>query len=269
MGHDPRPDSKRLINLFIRNSDPAFGAVADAFAKVSIKTEPDLKRTSSSAFGKADGPPPVKASSKPKPYGAGTLKPAGGCLFPTAMDSHFDFWPADKEKNRYVDKYNGGQAIVFVHGTSTGKRGGCAIDFGPNSDPLMFRLESKGPTGQKNPPTQERALIRAVLAALDCFAWEDEQEEIMVVCDSTSFVLDACEHSREWIDNDWQTADDKPVANADLWIALLTRMNNLKSGGTNTAVWYSAVDRGDRARRAAGRALELAGNADYTRVLMN
>lgn len=90
----------------------------------------------------------------------------------------------------------------------------------------------------------------------------------MVVCDSMPFALNACEHSREWIDNDWQTSDGKPGANADLWIALLTRMNILKSGGTNAALWNSSVDRGDRARRAAGRALELAGNADFTRVLM-
>lgn len=228
-----------------------------------------MKHTSSSAFGTSDGPPSVRASSEPKSYGAESLKPSSGCFFPEAMNSSFDFWPANKEKNRYLDKYNGGQAIVFVHGTTTtdSRRGGCAIDFGPNSDPLMFRLESKGPTGQKNPPSQERAAIRAALAAFDCFAWDYAQEEIMVVCDSMPFVLAACEHSQAWINNGWQI-DGKPVANADLWIALLSRINDLKSGGTNAALWYSPVDRGDRARRAAGRALELAGNADYNRVLM-
>jgi len=270
----------RLINLLIQKSDPAFDALADTFAKRSTDGSAvyNSKRRPSSITGTAaskDEPPTAKASARDEPevYGPerpAPFKPAGACFFPAAMNSHFDFWPPSKEKNRYLDKYNGGQAIVFVHGTSTAdyKRGGCAIDYGPNSDPLMFRLESRGPTGQKNLPTQERALIRASLAALDGFAWEVTQEEIMVVCDSMPFVLGASQHSQEWIDNGWKIPDGKPVANADLWIALLSRVNNLKTGGTNTAIWYSPVDRGDRVRRAAGRALELAGNADYTRVLM-
>ncbi|KAJ7155804.1 ribonuclease H-like domain-containing protein [Mycena filopes] len=99
-------------------------------------------------------------------------------------------------------------------------------------------LERQGPDGQVYPPTNNRAELRAVLAALGFRGWWGEGwRRIVIVTDSEYVGLGATTWMRKWAGNDWRTAGGKKAANRDLWEALSAAMGEYAAGGCEISFW--------------------------------
>lgn len=104
---------------------------------------------------------------------------------------------------------------------------------------FFFRLEDVGPpTNKREPPTSNRAELRAAIAALQCigpdrsgikFSTPKDKSKLVVAMDSAYVVGGATNWSKVWETNGWIASDGSPVKNRDLWEELLARVRELLS----------------------------------------
>jgi ribonuclease HI len=101
-----------------------------------------------------------------------------------------------------------------------------------------FRLESVGPTGEKHPQTSQRAELRAAIAALATIKWADEGWlRVTIASDSAYLVQGITENIDKWRQRGWRNTAGKPVANRDLWQALLSQVNLHAHWGCQIRFW--------------------------------
>ncbi|KAA1474638.1 ribonuclease H-like protein [Dentipellis sp. KUC8613] len=153
--------------------------------------------------------------------------------------------------------YSGGSCLD--NGTRQA-RAGCAFIYhpiDPSANPT-FRLENL-PTekGLYTRQTNNRAELRAAIAALDCMTWNrDGFTCIVIASDSQYLVAGITRHVWRWRENGWTTSRGSPVCNQDLWVRLLDTVENWEKCGVQPMFWRIpqewTASVTDRARNAAG-----------------
>jgi ribonuclease HI len=171
---------------------------------------------------------------------------------------------------RFVHRDNGCQMLIFIAGVAvTNIRGhhpdaGCAFVFGGyrQHGTISFRLENEGPTGAAQPPTENRAALRAVIAALQSRDWASEGfKEIVFATDNAIVPYDAGQLWRYknsgWCHRRGTTWDTpREVHNIDLWKHLLKVANEMRND-LNIKFWYITVEGNTTALDAAHAAASL------------
>ncbi|KAL8381958.1 hypothetical protein RB595_005964 [Gaeumannomyces hyphopodioides] len=124
------------------------------------------------------------------------------------------------------------------------------------------RLETKGPFGDEGAQTSNRAELRAVIAALRFRYWPGERFHTCVIATDSKHVVEGCTNwARSWIRRSWKTSTNQPVANKDLWEALLGEIEKKHYDGIAVQFWrISRVlnSVADAAARAGAREEHLA-----------
>lgn len=164
--------------------------------------------------------------------------------------------------------YTDGACLNQNHVNTGAPRGGSAFVFneGP-SGTFSFALENRGPDGQVYSHTNNRAELRAVIAALRFRHWAGEGwERIIVATDSEYVGKGATEWLRDWAGRDWHRIGSgrKPVANQDLWRALSDVLGSYADAGCEVSFWMVPRLANARADAAAKAAAENgAGGEEY------
>ncbi|KAH8661758.1 ribonuclease H-like domain-containing protein [Ilyonectria robusta] len=148
-------------------------------------------------------------------------------------------------------------------------RGGFAFVFNENSNGTHARaLENKGPTGEVQTHTNNRAELRAVIAFLKYRVWWGEGwKRIVVITDSEYVGKGATTWLRNWACNNWRTAAGRPTANRDLWEALSEVIGAFAEGGCEISFWVVPRRWNTRADAAAKVSCRQESREDYTNEL--
>lgn len=191
--------------------------------------------------------------------------------------------------NNYV---GGGGPTMPYHAADNMNTGGARLgDFTiPIPDitgKIALPLEQKGPCGDIQRHTSNRAKLRAVIAALDFRPWYGEGwQTVVIVTDLEYVVMGATKWLPVWVKRKWRLAPrrdgrgrlriGKKLANRDLWEELQSRVEDLRANGTEVAFWLvppKSLARKDsnllwEAKSAAREAARDSGAVvdDYTRL---
>ncbi|KAK7753397.1 hypothetical protein SLS62_004687 [Diatrype stigma] len=164
--------------------------------------------------------------------------------------------------------YTDGACSNNNHRNPSAPRGGAAFVF--NEEPwgiFSFALENRGPDGRVYPHTNNRAELRAVIAALQFRQWASEGwDRIVVATDSRYVFKGATEWLRKWASRKFLASgsSSKPVANIDLWLALSEALGNYAEAGCEVSFWKVPRLANNRADVAAKAAAERGnGGEDY------
>lgn len=147
----------------------------------------------------------------------------------------------------FCHRDDGGTFLIFTDGAclSNGQaepRGAWAFIDGANGqgelETLAGRLEKRGPFGAPCVQTNNRAELRAVLAALRSHSWPSEGFHTAVVATDSEYVVEgATTWARDWVRNAWQTQVCTKVKNRDLWEALLGQVEQYERHGLAIKFW--------------------------------
>ncbi|KAI1504806.1 hypothetical protein F5X99DRAFT_371045 [Biscogniauxia marginata] len=164
---------------------------------------------------------------------------------------------------RFVNRYDSREILLVVDGSciNNGSKdqasaGGCSFTYkgpgkaGPNTafpfsfegtcdgGQVGFPLEECGPGGESHDPTSNRAKLRAVIAALEFRAWQEEGWRRIVIATNLEYVvLGATTWLPVWVSRRWRTRKSKKVVNRDLWEELNGIIENLFKLGTEVSFW--------------------------------
>lgn len=137
--------------------------------------------------------------------------------------------------------------LIFTDGAclSNGQaepRAGWAIIDGEDArgepEKLAGRLEKRGPFNAPCVQTNNRAELRAVLAALRSHFWPSEGFHTVVVATDSEYVVEgATTWACEWVCNAWRKNAYADVKNRDLWEALLGEVEEYKGRGLTVKLW--------------------------------
>lgn len=104
---------------------------------------------------------------------------------------------------------------------------------------VRYPLELEGPDGVQHAPTNNRAELRAVIAALEFRQWYREGwNGVVIATDSTYVSKGAIEWVLTWATRGWRTAGGGPVANKDLWLRLLRLFRDYAIHGCAIMMWW-------------------------------
>ncbi|KAI8813974.1 ribonuclease H-like domain-containing protein [Cladochytrium replicatum] len=165
----------------------------------------------------------------------------------------------------------GQSLLIFTDGCciNNGKadretRAGFAFVFRPNDGNVSAPLEIY----ENLRPTNNRAELRAVIAALEYREWPGEgAEEVVIASDSEYVVAGISERIHNWIARDWRTANRMPVANQDLWEKLLARVQYFEKGNIPVKFWLIPREWNTMADRLAKAGAEEEPPVGYMRLL--
>ncbi|KAI6091588.1 ribonuclease H-like protein [Hypoxylon rubiginosum] len=215
---------------------------------------------------------------------------------------------ARSTQSRLINRYDSREILILVDGSciNNGNRtelgispsGGCSFTYkgagrhGPgtahpfrdgvyNDDggTVGFPLEKSGPGGEACDATSNRAKLRAVIAALEFRAWQEEGwRRIVIATDLEYIAFGATRWLPKWVRRRWRLAHKAGrVANRDLWEELNGVIESLQGRGTSVAFWllppggvaksHSALvrDTKDAAREAAQLPPDAAAD-EFTRL---
>jgi ribonuclease HI len=103
---------------------------------------------------------------------------------------------------------------------------------------IGFRLERQGPSGDIPKHTSDRAMLRAVIVALEFRAWYGEGWRRVVVATNLEYVVfGATQWLPVWVRNRWRSRRHRKIANRDLWEQLQWRIETLRQFGTEVSFW--------------------------------
>jgi ribonuclease HI len=100
------------------------------------------------------------------------------------------------------------------------------------TDAIREHLEERGPKGVLHNQSNERAHLRAILAALTWKSWEDEGWKGIVIATNCPRLPNDSSFNY-WIYSDWQAR----VTNGDLWEAISDEITSLKGRGVAVFFW--------------------------------
>ncbi|KAI5922451.1 hypothetical protein F4810DRAFT_264529 [Camillea tinctor] len=162
---------------------------------------------------------------------------------------------------RFVNRYDSREILIAVDGSCANQgckarlnTGGCSFAYkGPggvveehsrdgvatfDGGRVGFPLEDQGPEGEFHQSSSNRAKLRAVIAALQFRAWEQEGWKRIVVATNLKYVaFGATMWLPTWVRRRWRTRQCKQVANRDLWEELSGVIENLSRLGTEVSFW--------------------------------
>ncbi|GAB7343811.1 hypothetical protein MBLNU457_1782t1 [Dothideomycetes sp. NU457] len=151
-----------------------------------------------------------------------------------------------------------------------GARGGCGIVWhkpfpsNPNAGTLSFRLEEYGPSGKKYAPTNQRAELRAAIAALQLCDWPETRIKTIVIATDSAYVVDgAMDFCTRWFHNGWQRSKGGPIVNQDLWTSLLQLVADFKHQGVTVFLWHIPQKLNKKADSLAKKGANLPGHPRY------
>ncbi|KAK9775927.1 putative RNase H type-1 domain-containing protein [Seiridium cardinale] len=137
--------------------------------------------------------------------------------------------------------------LIFTDGACSNNgtpsaKSGCGFSFCKMGRPargcVHFPLEKEGPSGQKFPPTSNRAELRAVIGALEWRYWYREGWEALVIATDSTYVADgATKWASKWVDTEWLNSKGSKVANRDLWKYLLGLVRLYAIHGCEIMIW--------------------------------
>lgn len=148
---------------------------------------------------------------------------------------------------RFIKRNDDRTILLFVDGSclNNGRadaRAGWSVVFHPEQPDaagnVHGRLENRGPSGDLHPQTNNRAELRAVLAALQFRYWPGENVRTLVLATDSTYVANGCTRLiHDWEANYWMTARETLVENRDLWMALLDEFRRRASQGLTVKFW--------------------------------
>ncbi|KAI0517464.1 ribonuclease H-like protein [Xylaria bambusicola] len=149
---------------------------------------------------------------------------------------------------RYIHRSDPRCILIFTDGAclNNGKanpRAGWALVHGPGftGQPAQVasgRLENKGPYGDAGIQSNNRAELRAVIAALRLRHWTVEGfNNIVIATDSEYVAIGATQWVKAWVKNGWRTSGKEEVKNKDLWEALLGEVERWQAEGLSIQFW--------------------------------
>lgn len=148
--------------------------------------------------------------------------------------------------------------------------GGCGVVWHdpipgkPNAGILSFRLEDYDPFGKKHHPTNNRAELRAAIAALQLCDWPYTRiKKIVIATVSEHVVKGATEFCSAWLQNGWKKSEGGPVLNQDLWTALLQLVTEFKYRGVTVYFWHIRRELNKDAKWQARQGAKLPAHARY------
>ncbi|EEU45670.1 uncharacterized protein NECHADRAFT_80795 [Fusarium vanettenii 77-13-4] len=177
---------------------------------------------------------------------------------------------------RFIRYDNPNEFLIFVDGAcldsgGANPRAGWAIYFKPrsgnDSGMVSGRLELVGPWGDYHEHTNNRAELRAVLAALRFRNWPGEGFNKLVIATHSEYVAKgATEWVLRWLWNGWRTSNREAVKNRDLWQALLGEFERLEELGLKVEFWKIPRSENPIANRVAKQAAKEEELRDYCDV---
>ncbi|WAO92048.1 RNase H type-1 domain-containing protein [Fusarium falciforme] len=135
-----------------------------------------------------------------------------------------------RQTARYISRKHPRRLVAYVDGACVnngrlGPHADWAVVCGPpGNDPCVAsgRLEDKGPFGEDIIVTSNRAELRAAIAALRLYDWQDEGFERIVIATDSNYVAEgATTWAQGWVFRRWKTRTHNDVKNQDLWELLL------------------------------------------------
>lgn len=113
---------------------------------------------------------------------------------------------------------------------------------------IGLHLETRGPDGDVQKHTSNRAKLRAVIAALDFRPWHGEGwKRVVVVTDLEYIAMGATKWISSWVKRRWRSAPSwtkegkmrlgRKIANRDLWEELQNCIETLYENGTEVSFW--------------------------------
>jgi ribonuclease HI len=156
-----------------------------------------------------------------------------GCFFIPAnrsTDANDDIGPSARP---YVHRIDDRQALVYCSGfygnnsdPDATSRGGYAIV--GSSCKISFLLEEKGPDRNPHVQTEDRAHIRAIVAALNG-KWDyDRWDSIIIATDSETIARCGSRLLGPWIRNGWKAGPGVLAEDWDLWDLVVSKMLELR-----------------------------------------
>ncbi|KAJ5953341.1 ribonuclease H-like domain-containing protein [Penicillium verhagenii] len=133
---------------------------------------------------------------------------------------------------RFVNRTNSNQMLIYTDGSCfnnghANPSAGCAFVYGPTTSPdyqcyQKFHLERRGPVGNVQAQTSNRAEMRAVIAALQHRDWTVGGFNSVVIATDSEYVTQGItDWVWDWMNNGWQTTQRGPAMNRDLWQLLV------------------------------------------------
>ncbi|KAJ4393187.1 hypothetical protein N0V93_002395 [Gnomoniopsis smithogilvyi] len=151
---------------------------------------------------------------------------------------------------------------------------------------IALRLEVRGPNGDVQRHTSNRAKLRAVIAALDFRPWHAESwKRVVVVTDLEYIARGATQWIALWAKRRWRSAPSwtkegkmrlgKKISNRDLWEELQSRIDFLHNHGIEVSFWLVPTTLNSPLLREAKAAAREAANLkpdtvvveEYTKVM--
>ncbi|KZV93264.1 ribonuclease H-like protein [Exidia glandulosa HHB12029] len=161
---------------------------------------------------------------------------------------------------RYLHRGDDHTMLVYTDGACLDqggpqRRGGCGIVFCDSLPGQKHALE--GTIGGPE-QTSKRAELRAVLFFLQLRVWESGGAQRIVVATDSEYVVEgACVRLAAWVRRGWRTAEGRPVANRDLWEALLNELERSEQGDLRILFWRISRALNARADTLAKEAADM------------
>ncbi|CAI7610187.1 unnamed protein product [Penicillium glandicola] len=132
-------------------------------------------------------------------------------------------------------------------------KAGCSFVYNDSASGWRhFALEYKGPSGQQNTITNDRAHIRAVLAALRYRDWTADGFRRLIIATDSEYVVDGItDLIYEWLQYCWITRAEEPVRNRDLWEFLVGEIEMWEERGLIVQFWWILKELNRSAHRHA------------------
>ena len=215
-----------------------------------------VHESSTGIAGASDTPsrdPETRARNLERRRGTGTVFPS--VFRPPLPTSHpaelFPPTPMDRGPAiRFVSRDDPAKVLVYTDGACTNNgqpwsRAGWAVVYGrpgrgeqSSAGVVSSQLEDKGPFGDDNVATSNRAELRAIIAALRLCDWRGDGFDSMVIATDSSYVVDgATGWVKGWLRNGWTTRTGGSVKNRDLWDLLLGEVERWKDHGLHVEFW--------------------------------
>lgn len=223
---------------------PSHRAPAASFPRASSRPRTTSPPSSCSPAGRAppaeSGTCHAQARHVPETARAGGAS-TGGPPFSSCL-------PADACASfRFCHRDDEGTLLVFADGAclSNGQaepRGAWAFVDGEDGEgrpaTLAGRLERRGPFGEPGAQTNNRAELRAVLAALRARPWPADGFHTLVVATDSEYVVEgATAWARAWAANARRAPLGAGLKNRDLWRALLGAVEQHARRGLAVQLW--------------------------------
>lgn len=152
--------------------------------------------------------------------------------------------PSKSIPGRYIGRLDPRMVLVRVDGAcssngSISAKGACGVFYRPTDPNVAFALEKCGPTGERVVHTNNRAELRAAIAAIDVRPWKRENFDTLVVATDSAYVVNgATGWVKGWQSREWVTGQGHPVKNRDLWEELLRSVERVNRNKLRVLFWH-------------------------------